>query len=355
MITVLFVGMRYDYGDPRRGDCYEYVHFHDTLSRMHGVSLSFFPFDVVLREKGRKEMNRLLRLKVQEVRPNLCLFALFTDEIAAETIRWVTDRSGARTVNWFTDDHWRFEYYSRLWAPLFHYVATTDSAAVAKYHAIGVQNVLRTQWGFNHHLFRRVPGRRQHDVTFVGQVHSNRQHTVELVRKEGIDVRCWGRGWEGGRVSHEEMLRIFSTSAISLNFSEGSASIRLKPLAKTFLNRRADGSLHLRRPGEMLDFGLTLARKSRPQIKGRTFEVPGSGGFLLTGEADNLSDYFVPGREVETFSGPVELIEKIHYYLDHESERETIREAGYARACRDHTYEARFRELFQGMGFDEKV
>ncbi len=203
MIRLLYIGMRYDYGDPRRGDCFEYVQFHDTLSRMPGVSLSFFPYDVVLREKGRKEMIRLLRRNVEEAEPDLCLFALFTDEIDEETITWVTEKSGARTVNWFADDHWRFEYYSRHWAPLFHFVATTDSAAVEKYHAIGIRNVLKTQWGFNHHRYRRVVVPRQYDVTFVGQVHSRRRQTVELLRKQGIDVRCWGRGWEGGNSAED--------------------------------------------------------------------------------------------------------------------------------------------------------
>jgi spore maturation protein CgeB len=355
VIRLLYIGMRYDYGDPDRGDCFEYVHFHDTLSRMPEVNLSFFPYDVILREKGREEMNRMLRREVETVHPDLCFFVLFTDEISEKTIAWVTEQSAARTVNWFTDDHWRFEYYSRHWAPLFHYVATTDNAALEKYHALGVRSVLKTQWGFNHHRFRRVSAAREHDVTFVGQVHSGRLRTVKLLREQGFDVRCWGRGWKGGRISFEGMLRVFSSSAINLNFSEGSAVIGLKSLAKVFLNRRADDSLHLRRPGEMMAYGMTLARRKRPQIKGRTFEVPGAGGFLLSGEAENLSDYFTPSREIVTFSGSDDLIEKIRYYLSHDSEREAIREAGYARACRDHTYEARFRELFRGMGFHEKI
>ncbi len=44
------------------------------------------------------------------------------------------------------------------------------------------------------------------------------------------------------------------------------------------------------------------------------------------------------------------MIEKIGYYLHHETERSEIALAGYHRTIRDHTYEKRFNTLFQQMG-----
>ena len=86
-LRVLYIGMRFDYGDPRRGDCYEYVNFLDTLRQMEHIEVTHFPFDLVLREQGRTAMNRRLLETVDTVKPDVCFFVLFTDEIAHETHR----------------------------------------------------------------------------------------------------------------------------------------------------------------------------------------------------------------------------------------------------------------------------
>jgi spore maturation protein CgeB len=86
------------------------------------------------------------------------------------------------------------------------------------------------------------------------------------------------------------------------------------------------------------------------QIKGRNFEVPGCGGFLLTGEADNLGDYYARGTEVATFSNIDEMVSQIRHYLSHEDERQTVAAGGYARTMREHTYVHRFAEIFDRMG-----
>lgn len=149
------------------------------------------------------------------------------------------------------------------------------------------------------------------------------------------------------------MLAIFSRSAINLNFVEGSAVPGPRQLAKIVLNRRADGSFRLRAPSGMARYAATLFSSSGPQIKGRTFEVPGAGGFLLSGRADNIEEYFVPGAEIALFENESDLLEKIRHYMAYPEERERVRKAGYARALRDHTYERRFRELFTQMGMHE--
>jgi spore maturation protein CgeB len=230
---------------------------------------------------------------------------------------------------------------------------TTDSLAVEKYHALGCKNVVKTQWGVNHHLYKRLEVLQDFDVTFIGQVHSQRKKVVDRIRKTGINLTCWGKGWESGRLSQEEMIRTFSRSKINLNFTESSIVFGWKPIAKTFLTRRADDSMRLNTPGEIRSNLSVLFNERRPQIKGRNFEIPGSGGFLLTSHADNLEEYFVPGKEIATFNGVDDLIGKIRYYLSHDTEREEIRIAGYKRAVREHTYEQRFRTILKAIGYEK--
>ncbi|WP_205230949.1 glycosyltransferase family protein [Azospira oryzae] len=73
----------------------------------------------------------------------------------------------------------------------------------------------------------------------------------------------------------------------------------------------------------------------------RLFEVTGAGRFLITERFDNLSDYFEPGLEVETFSDREELVDKIRYYLAHPDKLEAIARRGKERCRRDYAMEWR--------------
>jgi spore maturation protein CgeB len=194
--------------------------------------------------------------------------------------------------------------------------------------------VLLSQWACNRYAYDRVPAELAYDVTFVGQPHGDRREVAQTIEAAGIDLCCFGNGWDRGRVGHEEMVRIFSTSRVNLNLANSSApqaTVRMR------LGAYARG----RRPD-------TAARPS--QIKGRTFEVPGSGGFLLTDSVPHLERYFEVGREIAVFSSRDELIEQLRFWLDHPDERATVAEAGYRRVREEHTYDHRFAEMFRRIG-----
>jgi hypothetical protein len=77
----------------------------------------------------------------------------------------------------------------------------------------------------------------------------------------------------------------------------------------------------------------------------RLYEATGVGAFLLTDAKRDLADMFEPGEEVVTYSSESELVERVRYYLENESERAAIAQAGQQRTLREHTYEHRMREL----------
>jgi spore maturation protein CgeB len=218
---------------------------------------------------------------------------------------------------------------------------------------MGYANVIKTQWACNHFTYRppltpdgRLDTSYNYDVTFVGQPHSNRRAMVDHLRREGINVRCWGFGWPNGRLSQEDLIKVFAASRINLNLAKSSGGVTVKEIAKLIVNRQAGGSLQLRSPVTWPDNLRSLVAKGREQIKGRNFEIPGTGGFLLTTQTEGLTEYYTPGREIEIFTGRDELVDKIRYYLTHDQEREAIREAGYARTLREHTYARRFNDIF---------
>jgi spore maturation protein CgeB len=237
---------------------------------------------------------------------------MFKNEFEEETLDQLKTTMRGRTIAWFCDDHWRFDSYTRFWAPHFGWPVTTSHRAVERYKAEGINNVLLSQWGCNHFLYQPLPLEKKYDVTFVGQPHGNRPEVIRAIQRAGIDVHVWGFGWPNGRISQTDFVRIISLSKINLNLSNASVG-------------RTD------------------------QLKGRDFEVPGCRGFLITKNTDDLGRYYEVGREVEAYESTDELIEKIRHYLKADAERDAISEAGYGRTMADHTMEIRLTQLFNAV------
>lgn len=69
----------------------------------------------------------------------------------------------------------------------------------------------------------------------------------------------------------------------------------------------------------------------------RLFETTACGSFLLTEHHKNVAEYFEPGKDIETFSSPEELLSKIKHYLAHPGDRELIAVAGQAKCLTNHS------------------
>lgn len=88
-----------------------------------------------------------------------------------------------------------------------------------------------------------------------------------------------------------------------------------------------------------------------PHVRLRDFEGPMCRTCYLTGYTDELMEFYEVGREIETYQTQEELVEKASFYLSHPEAAEKLREAGYQRALREHTWEHRFQQLFYLLGF----
>lgn len=334
-MRILFVAPLHDYGIAERGHGFEYYTFYEFFKRS-GHDVRYFDSVGVFKSRGREGADRDLLGVVDAERPDLLFSVLFTDELNPDTIRMISERTETVTLNWFCDDHWRFENFSADWAPAYDWVVTTARSAVPKYAAIGYRHAIKNQWACNDLLYRKLDLPMRYDVSFVGQPHGNRRCVLEALRARGIDVATFGLGWDSGRVSQDEMIRIFNQSRINLNLANASTpSEETAESSAGWLSRLLGGVTRKRRKSAYVQ-----------QIKARTFEVPGCGGFLLTEPADDLEEYYDLGKEVVTFDGVADLAAKISYYLAHDDERRAIARAGYERTLRDHTYERRFAEIF---------
>lgn len=329
-MRVLYVGMAHDYGIPSRGLSFEETNFRSSLE---GMGHDVVAFDFMERAKavGNEAMRRELLAAAAEAKADVAFFCLFTDEIDTATIEGVGREGGHPTVNWFADDHWRFDDFSRHMAPAFTLAVTTDRDSLPKYAAAGIEHVHLSQWACNRYAYTKVADAIEHDVTFVGQPHGNRKEVIAGLQAAGHRVECWGTGWPAGRLDHDGMVRVFSASRVNLNLS----------------NSSTPPSTLRSRVGKLL--GRAPAPRP-PQIKGRNFEVPGCGGFLLTERLPHLERYFDYDREIGVYDSEAELGERVAWWLEHEEERAAVAEAGYRRVLAEHTYDHRFAAIFAAAG-----
>ena len=339
-MRILYVAFRYDYGFPDRGPSFEHFNFYESLLAL-GHDLEYFDIGTELSRRGRDGMNAHLLKRVRDSSPDLMFTCMMGDELDPAVVRRITDESSTPTFNWFCDDHWRFEQFTSRWAPCFSWVSTTAGSALPKYAALGYSNVIRTQWAAADTLYQRRDLPLAHDMTFVGQVYGDRPAVIRQLRSSGIDVQTWGTGWSVQR-RHE------LAAALPIVRAVGGRRLLERLRASTRCDQ--DRMLAIFEQSRInLDL-VTSSQGTEPQIKGRTFEVPACGGFLLEGQTEGIEDYFEPGREIVLYGDVDELISTAGYYLRHEDERRRIASAGHDRVHAEHTYRHRFGEIFRRMG-----
>lgn len=312
-MKILCLFGRHAYGDPARGEGYEHANFMPALAALgHQVEL----FDSFDRQQYSDFADLNLRLieHIRAFQPDVIFCVLMSYEVWLETLDLIRSRSPAAVVNWGTDNSWKFSQFSRYLAGHVDLHVTTHAASMSEAEKFGINNIMVSQWAAaSSRLAEPLPSRAcDYDVSFVGAAYGNRRARVKAMARRGIDVTCFGHGWERGPVGSKDIDQVYRSSRVSLNF--------------------ADSGLQM--------LGISLARSR--QVKARTFEVPGAGGFLLTEESQSLAQYFSIGTEMITYHDDDEIVEKIRYFLNHPDERDVIARAGHQRVRRDHLYEARF-------------
>jgi spore maturation protein CgeB len=314
-MKILCVFGRHNYGDPARGEGYEYCNFLPAL-RALGHDVHHFESWNRSAHADFAALNEALLDRVEQLRPDLVFCVLHAYEVWLETLH-LLDRAGVPVLNWGTDDSWKYAQFSRFVAPAVRLWATTSHLAFDSAQQDGLRNMRLSQWAASGtRTCEPMPAAEcLYDLSFVGSAYGNRGRWIQRLRENGFKVECFGQGWPNGPVDAARIPELYRSSRISLNFG--------------------DSGLHWRG---------VLPYRSR-QIKARVFEVPAAGGCLLTEGAERLDDYYRCGSEVETFSDEQTLMECARALLADPVRRDEIAWAGYRRTMADHLYESRFKSL----------
>jgi spore maturation protein CgeB len=167
------------------------------------------------------------------------------------------------------------------------------------------------------------------DVCFIGglsgRFHAARRAMVEYAIENGVNIKVWGgyrehfvgspilRVWQG-QIWGEEQVKALCAAKIGLNF-------------------------HVDHHAGELDRGLNL----------RAFELAACGVFQLLQRVPSVGEFFEEGKEIVCFETKEEMLDKIRYYLAHESERRQIAEAARKRVLREHTWAHRIVHMTQHL------
>jgi len=244
--------------------------------------------------------------------------------VSPETIREI-GALGIFTCSFHFDDHLSFRgvWAGGRWsgpaavASAYDLNLSSASTSLVKYQVEGGVALFWPEAANPLH-FRPLERPFEFDVSFVGACYGQRPLFIEYLRHHGIRVETFGPGWTNGPVSEEEMVEIYARSRINLGFG-----------------------------------GIGYSMKAQ-HLKGRDFEVPMCGALYLTSDHPDIHLVYDVGREIVTYQDRQDCLQKIEYLLAHPEECAQIRRAARARCLRDHTWEQRFRHVFQLAGLLER-
>lgn len=242
-------------------------------------------------------------------------------EVSASVIRRIGEELGVPTVSMCLDDKhaWAGPSMGDHRAGQIDIAGAFDlawtSARVAcEWYLVEGGNPIYLPEGFDAAAFHPMPVDVDLPASFVGTAYGFRPKVADYVRARGIPLRVFGAGWPYGEFARDPV-EIFNRSVINVGIGEAGYS------------------------------------ESLTNVKGRDFEIPGTGGgaYLTSYNAD-LAQHFVVGREILCYRSLDELVEQLRYYLSHADEAQAIAARARARCLREHRWLHRYLRVAQLLG-----
>jgi spore maturation protein CgeB len=298
-------------------------------------------------------------------------------------------RLGVPSLNFYCNSIYQFDLVSAIaayadvaWHP--------ERDARSRYLAVG-GNPVWVQMGADPTVYHPVQtGSRKKAACFVGQRYADRDRWIAALLDCEVPVEIYGPGWtESSQIEQRLKLQareylgrsqpppasLTSYLQVAASAFRGSGvwsggrrlfdqwryrreTRKLSPL----FSPHAKGPIPFEAISEVfakyevcLNFSNVWADGRRgsalvPHVRLRDFEAPMSRTCYLTGESDEIREFYEVGREIVTYSSKEELVEKTRFYLSRPDAAEKLRASGYERARRDHTWVRRFEELFRKSG-----
>lgn len=236
--------------------------------------------------------------------------------------------SGFKTAIWLVDD----PYYTDLtkeFVPYYDFIFTLEINCVPFYKSLGCQNVYHLLLAADTSVFypKEVSLDYHTDILFIGSAFWNRVSffnniTNYLVDKKVLISGLWWDRLKGYNVLKDKIrLNHWMSPEETASFYSG---------AKIVIN--------MHRTHEDQTYNKNTQNIPAISLNPRTFEVSACGAFQLIDYRPGLTSCYIPGYDIETYTGPQDLIKKIDYYLHHEDKRKQIADRALNKVRTQHTY-----------------
>lgn len=246
-----------------------------------------------------------------------------------QTLQKIKVISGATLINYATDDPFNpvnstADLVNSI--PLYDVYVSTKRAIINDLRLAGSRNVVYVPFGYDPtQHFPETPtsvdesSRFTSDVAFVGTADGDRYPIMRKLSKEfGEGFALYGGLWNRDltmRANHRGMV-----------------------LGREY--RLALGTTKI---------ALGLVRHAnRDTITMRSFEIPACGTFMLAERTKEHLEVFDEDKHAAFFGSDEELLDKVSFYLRHDTERQRIAVAGYQRIITgNHTYKDRVQTILR--------
>lgn len=278
----------------------------------------------VLRELNKKSIVEA----VEKFKPDLLIttgwaYSRYKREYLDRLIKSVTEQR-VKHLYWATEDpRWTKECSMKcidLLQP--DAVLTIHPESVGKYLRMGIP-AGHLDFGCNPQFNKIEPpvNKYAYDVAVVGnggkEWKSYRKDSVEILLKplveKGYNIAIWGRRWD--------------------RFNEELMGFKIP---KTMIK----GELPYEETNKVYNSAKIIIGLQNDQgmLTSRTFEVLGSGGFLLTVPTWSVKNLFKDHEHLVCSSSPAETVNLVNYFLNDEEARKRVAQQGQQEVYAKHTY-----------------
>lgn len=243
---------------------------------------------------------------------------------------------GIKTAIWFADDPY-FTEYTQGMCTKYDIVFTHELSCVPFYHNLGAESVYYLPLGVNPQMFypQKSGPEHRYDICFIGNAFWNRVSMFDemapfLANKK---VLIAGGSWE----------RLTQLPALQHCVRDG--FIPPEETARYYNGSKVVINIH--RPVESGQDNKNCCQLPGRSINPRTYEINACGAMQITDIREDLSFYYRPGYDIETYTTVTELQNKIEYYLKHDKERQQIAYRGLWTTRNEHTFMSRVQTLLE--------
>lgn len=257
---------------------------------------------------------------------------------ALEIVPSLCEKYGLFHIYWATEDKihhddWSLPFVHKIKPDL---VWTIHPECVASYQAACIPAAY-VNFAFNPRMMAPPVSEqdKQYMISLIATTHfkkktyryeSFEQLVVPLIHNQ-IQVDIWGFGWDQDRAFIQGQFGITIPQQWIHGYLPYKESMKVYQQSKIVI----------------------ALQNALDQVSQRTFEILGSGAFMLTNATPAITAMFEHGVDLVMSHSPEETVELVKYYLDHPKQRQDIGQSARNKVLAQHTYFHRLQTVWEQL------